>query len=635
MRGGVTTIGALSLGGVVGMTGLAMEAGHGYAEKITNQRIADAAALAAALAYSKASDAGVILPTARAIAVANGLPASSVTTSAPATDLQGRRIITATVTTTVPLYLSHIVTAATGYTVAGTGVAAVTPGGTSSAAGRPGCIIALSTTATTGIAMTGGTSITAKGCAVNANQSIGLTGGARLTAAQVNSGGSVSAPSGTTLTTTPTANDVNQNRAGAAVDPLATSAALTAALDKANDPATYAGGQAIANPVTPGGNKDWIFDWNGSPAVQPFRTGGGTYSVPASAAGTRYEVNRLAVSGGVKVTFQGATFITIAEGLKNEGTVTLGSGGAWKINGGFDTGWSGFTFGNNAWHFGTGAIVINGSPTIEGDVTFAGPLTVGGGSDLTFGAGNHAFASIAMNGRTLTIGPGSLNVPGGIVAGGGSRTSIGAGPVTIGRNAATGRSIYVDGGATLSFGDGTFRTTGNIVTSGGTSIVFGATANHYIGGNLDLSGGATFGTGAYTIYGSFTNTTGCGNCTMTGTDVSFFLAGAVTLGGGSGLNLKAPAANTGDALADILFATRSTAATLLKEGAQNVLSGVWYAPNSPFTMNGGASLSGSGRCFMLVAATVTLDGGTATSTSCPAVTGSGQTTTPTTVALVR
>jgi hypothetical protein len=636
-RGGVTMIGVLSLSGIIGMTGLAMEAGQGYAQKVENQRIADAAALAAALAYSTASDNNVVLPTARAIVMANGLPATSVAVPLPLRDAQGRTIVTATVTTAVPLFLARVLTRAVSYTVTSVGVAAVTPGGAAPSNGVPGCVIALSTTATTGIAMSGGTSVTTNGCAVNANQSIVLSGGARLTAAQVNSGGSVTYPSGTTITTTPTEKNINQNKAGSAVDPLATSPGIVNALDRANNAASYPAASPVAGPVTPPGGDTWDFSWEGNGPVQPFKTAGGVYSVPASVGANVYKVRRMTVGGGVKVTFNGGTNITISDGLKNEGTVTLGSGGNWKINGGFDTGWNGFSFGTNAWHFGTGSIIINGTPTINGDVVIAGTLTVGGGTDLVFGPGRHAFTAINMTGNSLTLGAGPLNVPGGINMSGGSTMSVGNGDVSIGVLSGTSQSINVQGGAKLYFGDGLFSTSGSIVTAGGTTIVFGATPNHYIKGNLDLSGAATFGAGAYTIYGNFTNTTGCGGCAMTGTDVSFFLRGAVTLGGGSGLNLRAPAANYGDALADILFATRSTAPTLLKEGASNVLSGVWYAPNSAFAMNGGAGLAGTGRCFMLIASTVTLDGGAAASSACASVTGNttAAASAPATVALIR
>jgi hypothetical protein len=320
--------------------------------------------------------------------------------------------------------------------------------------------------------------------------------------------------------------------------------------------------------------------------------------------------------------------------LANGGTVTIGSGGSWTINGGFDTGWSGFTFGTNSWYFGGGNIVINGDQSIGGDTVFAGTFNVSG--NLTMSAGVHRFNAINLSG-TLNIGAGPLTVPGGIYLRGGSRMRVAGGNVAIGLISGTGTSISMEGGTTLTFGDGLFSTSGSIVTSGGSSITFGATPNHYIFGNLDLSGAATFGAGAYTIYGNFTNTTGCGNCAMSGTDVSFFLRGTVTLGGGSGLNLRAPASNTGDALADILFATRSTAPTLLKEGASNVLSGVWYAPNSAFSMSGGAGLAGSGRCFMLITSTVSLDGGTAASSACSAVASGSSvtTTTPVTVALIR
>jgi Flp pilus assembly protein TadG len=51
-RGGVAVMGALSLTVIVGMGAFAVEATRGYAADTTNQRVADAAALAGALAYN-------------------------------------------------------------------------------------------------------------------------------------------------------------------------------------------------------------------------------------------------------------------------------------------------------------------------------------------------------------------------------------------------------------------------------------------------------------------------------------------------------------------------------------------------------------------------------------------------------
>ena len=46
---------AFGLTAVMGMSGLAVEVGTGYAAKVRNQRVADAAALGAALAYNSSN----------------------------------------------------------------------------------------------------------------------------------------------------------------------------------------------------------------------------------------------------------------------------------------------------------------------------------------------------------------------------------------------------------------------------------------------------------------------------------------------------------------------------------------------------------------------------------------------------
>ena len=140
-----------------------------------------------------------------------------------------------------------------------------------------------------------------------------------------------------------------------------------------------------------------------------------------------------------------------------------------------------------------------------------------------------------------------------------------------------------------------------------------------VNGALSLSGSATFGAGGYYINGTFANGTGG---SMTGTDVTFFLSGTLSLGGGASMNLASPTSDTGGGVTDLLFATKSTAQTNIAAGATVTYSGLVYAPKSDMVMSGGASASGSGRCFSLIVNTLNLSGGTTAGTACTSLGGS-------------
>jgi hypothetical protein len=200
-----------------------------------------------------------------------------------------------------------------------------------------------------------------------------------------------------------------------------------------------------------------------------------------------------------------------------------------------------------------------------------------------------------------------------LVDGGGSRVTIAGGNYAIGNNGSV-TAINLSGGSYLSFGDGAFSTNGNITTSGGSTIVFGAAANHLINGSLNLNGSSTFGAGTYTIDGDFTNNTGG---TMSGSNVSFILAGTLSASGGTSISLSAPVTGSSTGVAEILFATRSTAATTLGGGTQDTYSGIIYVPNSDLGMSGGSSATGA--CFSLIAKTVTLANGPTAATACPSM----------------
>ncbi len=522
-RGTILVMAAFALTAVMGMSGLAVEVGNGYATKIRNQRVADMAALGAAQAYQASQSASTATKVAKDIVAASGLPASAATVTAPVT-VNGVNAIQVTVTTAVPVRLAQVVMNNTSYNVTNTAAASLT------STTAPNCFATLSSGGTYGITLTGGTSLTASGCGVATNSGVSLTSGTHITAKQVVAGKTVSDP-GSGISTSPTTNNIKQNKGTTATDTVGT------------DPRVVAGFAKIGTAVSPtaptGTTQAWNFDWNHTGAVAGWwNSATSTYTVPA---GT-YNISSMSVAGGIKVVVQDGAVMRMSGGISEAGT------------------------------------------------------------------------SVTMGAVTLDVG-GQINVTGG------STMTIASGNVTIGNNG-SGNAINVDGGCTFTMGNGTFGANGGITTGGGSSITFGATTAHYINGSLALSGNATFGAGAYFINGGFSNGTGG---TMSGTGVTFFMSGALSAAGGATMNLSSPTADTtGGAVTDLLFATKSTAATSLGGGATATYAGMIYAPNSDVTMSGGASAAaGSGRCFAFLVNTLTLTGGTTAGTSCTGIGSSG------------
>jgi hypothetical protein len=290
--------------------------------------------------------------------------------------------------------------------------------------------------------------------------------------------------------------------------------------------------------------------------------------------------------------------------------VTAPGNGAQAYN--FDSNHSGAV--SKYWNGGTGSYTLPAgtydmtSMSVSTPVTFqnnaiihvSGNISVGGGMKLAIG--NNA----------------SLDVGGSITLGGSATMTVASGNVTIGKDA-SGFAINTGGSAVLSFGDGTFSANGNITTGGASSIGFGVTKYHYINGTLTLNGSASFGAGGYFINGNFVGTSG-GN--ITGSNVTFFLAGALQGSGASIMNLSAPTDDNGGGVTDLLFATKSSAASSLGAGSSAVYGGMIYAPNSDMSFSGAATANGGSRCFSVVVSTFTMSGGSATGSACTGI-GSG------------
>lgn len=585
--GSVSVLGALALVSLIGSAALAVELGQGYRAKIAYQGPADAAALAAANAYVQNPDDAVLVTTAQDIARANGIAVQKVAVqhlknySATVSDA-----VQVKITVSIPLYFARVLTSNASYGVTITSIASLPSRQTAP------CILALANA--DGISLSGGTSISAPDCAVVSQSSVSIAGGSTIGAKAVSSSADIGLNGGSTIkadtitygssirTTGGSSVTGKQIRAPNGVsDPLADNAALAAAFAKLG---SYTAPKTVAVP----GGDDLSLSYY--PTTMTFQGKVGTLSdgVWTFPAG-EYHIANLN-TGSLKLRILGPSVVTVSS------SVTIGGGGGLLLP--------------------------------DGPVTINAPISLSGGAVMVIGAGRHYFGQITIGGgSTATVGAGDMDVNGAIlVDGGDSRFTVGAGDYAIGRDG-SGRSINLSGGSAARFSDGAFSVSGGIKTAGGSNIVFGATANHLINGDLDLNGSSTFGSGIYTINGGFTNNTGG---TMSGSDVSFILAGTLVASGGTSINLSAPSSTSSRGIADILFATRSSAVTSLGGGTQDVYSGIVYAPNSDFQMKGGATVGGG--CFSLVARTVTLSGGPAAATACGSMGGGA---TNTSVGLIR
>lgn len=647
--GGVSVLAALSLVSVIGMAGFAVDLNRGYETMVTNQRVADMAALAAGVAYSAAKSEAILQPTAQDLVAVHGV-ANATVVARLVTDVPtpGAKAVQVTITVPMTVTLGRVLGIGATYPVKTTATASLATQSTA------GCIVGLASSGNA-IETQGGASINAPACAVAGVGTVANNGNA-ITAKNIISGAADIVNNYGTLTadllryagifTNPDWNnnvpsaDKRIKQSSTVSDPLADNLDLSSARSLIG---TYRTPVALSNPTTPSGGAAWSFSSSPSAAVAGFRRGSSSnFVVPA---GT-YKIDTMDVSGDANVTFSAGSTVTIARGATIAGGTTVVFGnGTYRINGGFSA--ANVTFGDGELSIGQGNVSFSGANRIgSGPVTINAPLSLSGGTTLAVGAGAHAFGGITVGGGSwLTLGNGSLDVTGAVSVGGGSTIIAGAGNVTLSNPGD--RAIFVDGGGFFAMGDGLFSANGSIVTGGGSRLVFGRTANHLINGDLSVAGGALFGAGRYTVKGSFVNGTGgatwpytssvnnqkwgdslegtsVSDYDMAGVDVSFILSGTINLGGGAKTLLMAPGSTaSGGAIADILIDSLTSTDTNWSAGATNVFSGAVHLPNSALTSSGGNSTNSAVRCFMLVTYRVTLTGGATAGSTCTGIGASG------------
>ncbi|MBO9574663.1 MAG: hypothetical protein J7494_02900 [Sphingobium sp.] len=644
----MSVIGAFSLSAVLGIAAFSVDINNGLNQRVRNQAVADMAALGAALVYqNNGSSSAMLDPTAKDVAAANGLSRTNATAvlvdNYPSS---GSKAVKVTITTNMTIAIASAIGLRSSYTVSAISYASLPTATTGSSA----CFLALATSGN-GITTSGGATISTPGCSVAAVASINA-GSTGITAKELvagtggvtNSFGYITAEAlkyATSFTnpnwnTAVPAADKRTHATTTLVDPLASDANIIAARTLLG---SYTAPVAPTQPTVTTGT-DWVLNYSPSGTLATYwNSSTKTYTIPS---GT-YNIKALTISGGITVNFTGSSTITISGGVNNGGNRLTFPDGSVTITGGFASGSTGVTFGNANVSIGSGTVTFNGSNIFgNGNVSINSTVTVGGGASITMGAGNHAFNSIAVSGGGwMKMGDGDLDVVSGITVGGSSTVAAGIGSYRLGKNASN-DAINLAGSGVMIMGDGAFSANGNITTAGGSRVVFGVTANHFINGSMSIAGSVLFGAGRYTISGNFTNGTGgttwpfsstvtgltYGNTLagtsvsgydMAGVNVTFIMGGTLNLAGGAKTKLIASSTTTGGAFADILIDSTTTAATTWGAGAQNVFVGAVHVPNSDVSMSGGSNTLSTGQCFMLIAKTLNLSGGSSAGSACAGV----------------
>ena len=320
--GSVSVVSAIALPILVAMTGMVAEYGNGLLHKVEDQRIADAAAFAAATSFN-ANSGNSLTSVVDSVASLNGIPTSDISatlTTSPSGD--GNQAVLVSVSTQSPLLLSRVL---------GNGQANLTVTATSYAemkGGAPGCIIALSSSGL-GVTLSGGTSVSAPACAVASDNAVSVPCGTSITTVAVNYDSAsapsepctgIQAPSGKTL----------QIKKSTTADPLAGNSEVAAATARLTTVTS------LTSPNAP--------------------------TVPTEAA---INFGALSLGGGVTLAFNtggSASAVYNFASINDSGAAMHFGPGTYNIAGGVQTGGgSTTTFAGGAFNIGAGTFSCNGS----------------------------------------------------------------------------------------------------------------------------------------------------------------------------------------------------------------------------------------------------------------------------------
>jgi hypothetical protein len=599
-RSSIALVGAAVIAALVGLAAVSVDLGNFYVARVSDQRAADSAAYAGALAYNASGSTATMQAAAGNLAVLNGYSAAATTaTLVPSPSGDGNNAVDVTISAKVPMYLAEVFQSETSHTVTATSYAEVR-------ASAKACIIALQAGGS-GVTLSGGTSVTANNCTIASDNTVTVPCGTTITTKTLNYNsaavpsapcGGIKPPSGTasvTMTKKPTA------------DPLASNTTVAGAFTHLAAVGSLTG---PSGPTVSAGTSINFAYSKSLPQSQLATIGcSGSFASPiwtvTCAAGGPYYFGGITLGGGITLNFA------------TSGPAT-----------------------NN--YIFSGAIEVSGTAANfgPGNYKVAGGIITDGGSTATFGAGTYQIGpgtnscsgssySICNTGSSLTFGAGSFTIAAGVYNSGGEILSLGAGSSANSFNigpGSTGYAINTGGGSTTTFGDmttGTFQAVGKVSTGGGSTITLSAAPAHDINGTFSLAGSAILGAGTYTVAGNVALGTGGGGGSVTGAGVSVITSGSFSVAAGySNVTLTAPISGT---MQNIVVAGNTTGGASFSEGASgNSLSGLFYFPIGPVALSGGANVgNGSGQCLELIGSTITLTGGSTLATTCAGLGGSG------------
>lgn len=649
--GSIAIIAAVCLVLLAGVTGLALDLAQAYAAKAASQRIADQSALAAAFAYNNSSSSSTAAQNAaQSLATTNGIGAGSVNAqivNSPSGD--GNKAVKVTVTSPVAVSpFGRIATASPQRTaglltfnVSSVAYAEITQN-------TVPCLVALGSS---GIAASGGVTVTANGCAISSGGNVTVSNGPTITAQGVYAVGTIS-PTGSAcngsgcIVTSPTAGQTFPG-SSAPTDPYAnanvfgrlpTVAAETAPSFPSGLGSVGSGGAAIAcsgsNLTVPSGIHGGIAITY-YPACSAINfTGGAETDIGGSglqlsgvavtmnfAAGT-YKIAGICISGSSAMTMNIATGAvleiwpascngaSVGIGLSGSTSLTVNGPGTYYIQGGINQGSSGALSFNNGTGSATSTFYISGGITISnGSASFpSGTYAISSGNASGWGI------QVSTNGG-VTFGNGSYKIGAGISLGGGDTLTFGGA-----LNSSAVFQVMANTASSCLMSGATGSSNCALITGGGGSLTIGSYTDVDLNGNVEIQGNLSLGSGAYTINGTF-DAAGAGGNSITGTGVSIVSAGAIAFGAGySTVNLSAPTtlgSSTVGSASTVVLASESTGGSSVTAGATSTqLVGAVYTPNGALSVSGAGHISGGGGCVEVIASSMNFSGGGSLSTTC-------------------
>ena len=622
-KAAVSIIAALSLPALIAFSSLVAEYGHGLLVRTENQRVADLAAYAGALAYNSNATTASITSAANKVASMNGVAAGAVAASlvdSPTGD--GNKAVQVTVSTNLPIYLASVVGGASSLPVSTSAYAEM-------GSQTGGCIIALSAGGS-GIQVSSAAGINAAGCAVSSNAAVTASSASHITTIEVNYD-SASAPSATSASTiaAPAGKTITITRRLTA-DPLAGNSAVAAAVLHLHNVETMA--SPAAPSVSGGGNLSFSsITFTGtmpSGCAAPTHSGS-TWTVTCTSGGN-YTFGSLSVSSTATVNFN-----------------TGGSAATtYNFSGGISvTSSAHANFGPGTFNIAQGVNIASSSGGSFGAGTFNIGKTAGNCSD------GGRYSLCVQSSTSLTFGgPSNFTLAGGLYAGSSANITLGSGTTNsflLGASS-NGNAVQTASSSNVLFADATgaasiFSAVGDITAASAACVALPDAAAHDIDGALiaSSSSNTTFGGGVYTVAGYLLDqsASGGGSCLGStagtlGSGVTFVLGAQTTPASGtcsgqvicvtsaSALSLVAPTTGALAGLAVIGPTEGSTAGALFQSASSGTLSGVVYLPNGPVTVSSAASLGGgSATCMELIGSEITVSSASAVGSTCTGLGG--------------